>query len=601
MTAGNGKKSFIFSALIFIFFFSYYFVTANLLPHGAGPDWRSNTDVSAFIYEHGRLAVLPDDEGALHFTVYGGTRAFRPPFSYIVSAASAHVLSFTGIDQFVLFRTGSALLCALAVALAFYALSLYLNSYGAGLLGAAAIGLMPQYVFIASYSNDDSGAIFSATLMLTVLVRIYRYGANTSNAVLTGLAGGLVILSKMSAWLLLPFVLVCLVFFFRAPLRDMLRHAVIAAIALIVAGGWWIGFNMYHYGPDDPIQRKIAADVIERHRRLPPDTGVGYAAHGIGYYELILENYRNFLGETAKATIGNLDWLKLRVGPMQYNTYLALFYLALLFYLAGVSGYALALARGSPLAGGAGRRTGFETILLAIITFQLFMYVWTNIHNDIQVQGKYIIPVFLAVLLLFFSGLLRLAGLAGRVCRMSTGRDSRLCPGIRVAAQSTVLVFLLWVHWDAWDKYVIPFYKPAYFDLVAGDFRVLELDQASHKSSANIEIRQTPEGLEYLATGEDPRIELTPAYCEDLSGKVMLRLLLHADKEDRLQLFIDEGKGYLEKQSYKADYKPGDNVINITINAKNCHRIRLDPSLDRNRVLLKKVEVAEMKFIPRSD
>ena len=265
-----------------------------MLPHGAGPDWKSNTDVTKFIYEHGRLAVLPDDEESLHFTVYGGTRALRPPLSYLVSAGTAKVLSFTSLDSHTLFRKGSALLCALAVALTFYALSIYFNSYGIGILGATLIGLMPQFTFIASYNNDDSGAIFSATLMLAALMRIYRYGVSNTNAILIGLASGLVVLSKMSAWLLMPFVIVFLIIFFRAPVRSFLRYAAIAGVVFILSGGWWFAFNVYHYGIDDPLQKKITNTLIEQHRRLPPDAGVGFAAQGIGFYELLIENYKNF-------------------------------------------------------------------------------------------------------------------------------------------------------------------------------------------------------------------------------------------------------------------------------------------------------------------
>lgn len=603
MTLNNKYITFLLSVTVFVIFFVYFFITSNKLPHGAGPDWRSNTDVTEFIYGHGRLAVLPDDEDELYFTVYGGTRAFRPPLSYIVSAVVAKTLSFTDLEPHILFRKGSALLCALAVALAFYALSIYFSSYGAGILGAAIIGLMPQFTFIASYNNDDSGAIFTATLMIAVLVRIYRYGVSTTNAVLTGMAGGLVVLSKMSAWLLAPFVLIFLAIYFRAPILALLRYSAVAGLVFILSGGWWFAFNVHHYGIDDPLQRKIASQVLEDHRRLPPDMGVGYAAKGIGYYELVINNYRNFLGETAKATIGNLDWLKLRVGPLQYIFYMAIFYIALVYYLISLAGFTLRKLAGVSIKGSSGKQVMFETLLFMMIIFQIFMYVWTNIHNDIQIQGKYIIPVFLAILLLFFSG----AGQSVKFLSSSYIRivQSDISFGKQAIRKNFALAFALlfvaYVHWNAWVNYVIPFYNPPVYIANAEDFKSIPLTPSLYESAANLNVIQKDNSIEYVVTGDDPKVYFSEDLCQLVDGATMMQISLNADNADKLQLFIDEGEGFSTAHSYSARYSQGDNVILLEISAENCRRIRFDPAVGSTTVLLKSLQIAPMSIENRTE
>jgi len=602
MKLKNKYTTLLLSVSIFVLFFSYYFVTSNALPHGAGPDWKSNTDVSRFIYEHGRLAVLPDDEESLHFTVYGGTRALRPPLSYIVSAAMAGLLSTDSQVSYTIFRKGSALLCALAIALSFYALSIYFSSYGIGILGAALIGLMPQFTFIASYNNDDSGAIFSATLMLAVLIRIYRYGISNTNAALLGLAAGLVVLTKMTAWLLMPFVILFLIFFIRTPLHNLLRYTAIAGVVFILAGGWWFGFNIYHYGIDDPLQKKITNTVIEQHRRLPPDEGVGFAAQGIGFYELIIQNHKNFLGETAKATIGNLDWLKLKVGPLQYAVYKAIFFFALFYYFFNLTTYQLRKFRGDLHDEKKRRQLVFETLLILIILFQILMYTWTNIHNDIQIQGKYIIPVFLAVLVLFFSGLERLpwpiTNLSGRSEKSLSVNTST---NRRLMIISAALLFIVYIHWHAMVNYVIPFYKPAAYDVRLGQFHSLPLDSSLHQETNNLTIQKVEDGIEYTGSGLDPKVTLSKTICQMITGTAMLRLEIYSNVADTLQFFVDEGKGYTAKNSFTSKYKQGDSTLLLPIAADHCQHIRFDPFTGNGPLTLKSLQIATMVIQPRRD
>ena len=195
----SGRRTFCYALLLFGVFLCYFYFSSDVLPIGAGPDYTTNNDAVHFLYTHGRLAVMPRDENEVGYSPAGGTRVLRPPFAYIVTAGTAKVLHAWIHRQAILFRKGSALLCAATVAVAFYAGVLYFNSYTAGLLAALLFGLLPQFAFQASYNNDDSGAIFSATLLLCVLVRIVRKGVNWPNAILLGLAGGLVILSKQTA------------------------------------------------------------------------------------------------------------------------------------------------------------------------------------------------------------------------------------------------------------------------------------------------------------------------------------------------------------------------------------------------------------------
>ncbi|MDH3689197.1 MAG: hypothetical protein OEU36_06915, partial [Gammaproteobacteria bacterium] len=70
-----GLKTFLLSVVVFSISFFYFYNTSELLPIGAGPDYTAHNDAVDFIYQNSRLPILPDDEEALRYTVYGSTRA----------------------------------------------------------------------------------------------------------------------------------------------------------------------------------------------------------------------------------------------------------------------------------------------------------------------------------------------------------------------------------------------------------------------------------------------------------------------------------------------------------------------------------------------
>jgi len=287
---------------LFIAFLTYFNVTSTALPHGAGPDYAAHDDASRFIYKHGRLAVLPEDEEQLTFTPYGGTRALRPPLSYIVSATLAKALDASQKKLEILFRKGSALFAALTVMVLFQTFLVYFNSYKLAVLGAVLVGLLPQFTFIASYNNDDAGAIFSASMMLLSMTVVFRNGVSARTLALMGFAAGLVVITKPSAWIIAPAVaLFALLFIFRK-LPKAFVPMLVGALVMALTCGWWIAMNVNHYGPDDPLLQKVIKTTAEKHSRFDDDKKFGYAAHGVSMTQL-LKNHRGFLDGTGLSTL----------------------------------------------------------------------------------------------------------------------------------------------------------------------------------------------------------------------------------------------------------------------------------------------------------
>ncbi len=596
------NKNILASGAIFLVFLSYYLWTSSVLPQGAGPDYRSNNEATAFIFDHHRLAVLPDDEEQVYFTAHGGTRVLRPPLSYIVSAAVAKLYpTDTSQERFIAFRKGSSLLAAAAVAICFYGLLVLFESPFVALIGAALFGLLPQFTFIASYSNDDSGAIFAGTLLFALMAVIYRRGLSPGRFALLGLATGLAILAKFSAWLVLPFVLTFAGIIMLTTLkpRQWLGYGSLAAVMAVIGGGWWILFNIYHYGISDPVAWKIQQVMIDKHRTLDVSQAHGYAAIGIGFSELWFDNYKNFIGETFKSAVGNLDWLRLRVGPLQYLLYQIVLWVAIGYYLLRLAGCVL-VAVGRRSWRVFDRRLLFETLLFAAILFQFFMYTWTNIRNDIQIQGKYLLPILMAVLLLFFLAVDWIRTWVRERTPQAGARQITLTS--RVVSQGGLIVVVIGivaVHLDALINYVVPFYNPPLYNIKVGNFRPVASADLIPVSVNNLDVIKRGREIELRPTGADPWVVWSSELCGYVQKNTVLRFTLEATQRDQFQVYMDEGDGFTERRSVKIGYEPGSRETMLSLAVNDCRQIRFDPAMGQAPVVLRDIGVSRLHIGPR--
>lgn len=576
---------------LLIGFAAYFTFTAYHLPIGAGPDHAAHKDVSVFIFRHGRLAVFPRDEDTLKFTPYGSTRALRPPLSYLVSASLARLLPGSMVRSTRVFRYGVGLMCAATVMLTFVGLRVYFRSTWFGVLGATLVGLMPQFSFLASYVSDDSGAIFSATLLIVAVLVVLRYGLRLSTVVLLGLSTGLVILSKLTAWLLLPFAYVIVIASLREAKSRLPYLGVAWLLALLVGGGWWIGFNMWHYGVGDPLLFRVTADVAQRHAGIERPNSRGFSERGVGFYDLTVRNYQNFIGETFKSTVGNLDRLRLRMGWPQYALYFSVFALAVIGYL-----WRLLWRVGRRTASFVGQRSDgiwIETILLCAIVFQIYMYVRFNVKHDIQIQGKYLIPVILPVLVLFFSSIQSLKYRLNRVLELQIDLDHRHTIYNVIGGLSALLI--VGVHSHALAAYVVPFYFPQPYDVSVRQFKSMDLVKGfAAAETTNAELRNHGDALQISALAADPRVVIGGPLCRILHRNAILQISITSDQEGLFQIFVDNGGGFSERNTHRAIYRAGSTTLIFAVRADNCKQVRLDPMIGPGELTIDNIAVAPL-------
>ncbi len=571
---------------LFFLFCCYYVFTAWHLPRGAGPDSGAHYDVARFIYDNGRLAVIPGDVERLKLTPYGSTRALRPPLSYLASAGLARLIGDYGHrSTFINLRFGSGMLCAAAAAFFFLGLWMLFERYWIALTGALLFGLLPQLAFIASYVNDDSGAIFSGTVLLFAMIRVLVQGLNTRTAIVFGLAAGLVLLSKFTAWLLLPSAACFLVPWLWKSTGRGAQYLAVIVIAAVIGGGWWIVFNMYHYGMNDPLLSKVSAELSEQHAVIEDAGHRGYTSRGVGLAELVLHNHKNFLGESFKATVGHLDWLRIRLGWPQYGLYAIVFLIGICYppfrMLRERVGLSATYNPREPVG-----MSWLCWILFLMVVFQVVMYVRFNLYHDVQVQGKYLLPVLAPLLTLFTAAVIATADfLSARI----KGFDR--IPGAVYALLA--LVVITGSHLHALRTYVIPYYFQDPFVYRLSPFRYIDLRTLDFvKASSAVELQPGKAGLTVESLGRDPQIVLDNDYCRWLSANVIIHVILQAEERGDLKIYIDQGKGFSEDSATGWRYSTGENHMIMPMGVSRCRAMRLDPASAPGRVVISRIGFA---------
>jgi len=155
--------------LIFLVFLGYFATTAYFLPNGAGPDYPLSRQSADFYLQNGRLATYPEDEKNMSFSDFGNSRLLRPPLGFATAAVISKLRGTTIKDnkeRYYSYRLANSFFGAITVAVVFATLYLLIGNTMTALFGSLLVGLMPQFTFIASYSNSARPLVTASSLLL---------------------------------------------------------------------------------------------------------------------------------------------------------------------------------------------------------------------------------------------------------------------------------------------------------------------------------------------------------------------------------------------------------------------------------------------------
>lgn len=381
---------------------------AVLLPFNHAPDEADHLQLATYIAEHAALPVYDVSPGIRHTSCAGpagpcvGSYGSLPPAAPLLSAALmalAHAATGTPYQQLLLpARLGSVLAYAVfAILLAAIATTVFRDrrvAWTAALLGS----FIPQVVFVGAYVDDDAFGMAAAAGLIYCAVLLLDRSRGWWFAVLAGVAAGLVVLAKLTSWVVLPAFAAAAAFRLIQDARagrgriSALMSLATLAVALVVSG-WWLARNWLLYRDFSG-----SAVIFRAFERAAP----AYQAHslaGQGHSFFYLLHHTDWILGSYLSFWGYFDYLSLRMPAGAYIATIAVCFVAVLGAAVRLVEAVRPDRRLEPV------DWRVLALLAGVAMVAILLSAWTSYTNDYQAQGRYLFAALAPAALLIAGGL----------------------------------------------------------------------------------------------------------------------------------------------------------------------------------------------------
>ena len=392
-----------------------YIAGACMLPIQQSPDEVTRLAVPFYIAQNGCLPNGFDE--SIRNDLWGISYAFTPYGSSLLSALLIKIAMLAGGDaaaQVVAARIPSCLFGALTVLCVMkigkelgFRPSIVL-SMGIGL------GILPQFVFLSSYLNNDIFSAFCASAVILSWVKGIKSSWRYADCIMLGCSLGLLSLSYYFAYGLIPIsIIVFFGTFWRtgAKATFVFNRALLVLLTALLVGGWFFAWNAVIYSGDFLGMRSYSecAEMYAAAEFKPSDHPTPKLA-GLPFMSPLWDSsYRDssWLKFTLKSSISGLGYLEYWLPSMVYRVVFAV--LAVGWISSIVPNNKAPLLSGGKFSSDYVRRLLVVALVLSAIAPLLFS-AYRSWATDYQPQGRYIISAWIPLLIFFAAGVERLTG-----------------------------------------------------------------------------------------------------------------------------------------------------------------------------------------------
>lgn len=394
----------IYIAVLFLLLVFYSMATTP----ASGPDEAMKYDICNYIAAYGKLPNGTDP--ALRNPVWGISYGFTPILSYMISAFFLKVASFFTADIFWLYvavRFTSVLSITGMAYLMFRIGEYFFPADRSRFLFVISGTLLPQVMYLGSYLNNDSFALFTIAWIIYAWLNGRDKHWDLKSCILFGTGIGLCALSYYNAY---GYILMSIPFFFisywkggaakeqgkaerqKAKKRMFQMAAWIAGVAILLAGWWFIRSAVLYNG--DFLGLKTTDEYGEMYAQpgfRPSERATPYH-EGLSIGQMLFST--GWLKTTLISFIGILRTCDLNILGVEYL-------MIGLIFLIGLTG---CLFRW-------GKKEKFPADALLHITFIICMLIpcglsmYYSYYSDFQPQGRYLMPMLIPFIYFVTAGL----------------------------------------------------------------------------------------------------------------------------------------------------------------------------------------------------
>jgi 4-amino-4-deoxy-L-arabinose transferase-like glycosyltransferase len=388
--------------------FVFMLMWAYIQPLNASPDEIMRYQIPQYIAEYGRLPHGGDP--IIRNPMWGISYGFTPILSYIISAFFMKVTGLFTMNAHALLMSARLVSVLFGVGTAYFAIRIgkkvFPKKYG--YVYILLVALLPQALFITTYVNCDSLAVFASAF----IVYMWIYGAETrwNYKSCIGLAVGLA-LCTLSYYNAYGFILCSALFFTCSMLlyqREKPCYAqyfkkgfLIAGILFVLVGWWFIRNAVIYHG--DILGMATSSAYAEEFAatELKPSNRMTYYQQGISIFTMLFRGgwlemvYVSFIGCFGPMNIFLPNW--------SYGIYTV-------FFAVGAIGVLINFKEiFAPRKNKSWNQQGFFHIFMAIAAIiPNILNAYYSYTSDYQPQGRYSLPMLIPFMYFIVLGIQKL-------------------------------------------------------------------------------------------------------------------------------------------------------------------------------------------------
>lgn len=397
------KKRIIKILLIIIFLiyvFSLCFSWSVTMDYDTGPDEHMKYDVCRYIFENKNLPHGGDE--SIRDPIWGLSYAFTPILSYIFSAIFMIITSvFTNNSTILLIAARFvSVLCITAYAFMCIKISDKLFKGIYKWMFVAFCTLLPQMVFLGSYINNDSLALFSIGIIIYSWIIGMKTNWNWKSCIIMAVGLAICSLSYYNAY---GYILSSIIIYIascamkKMNIKEFFKKGLIITLVALLLAGWWFIRNYLLYDGDF-LGMNTSREYGEMYAEEPykPSNRSTPANTGTNLSTMLFEN--KWIETTKLSFIGVFGYMEFYMDKNIYNAYEIVMKIGIFGIFIGLIISIIKTKKkcyDNKKDKISNEKILFNLIMLLNIIIPIILSIYYSYFNDFQPQGRYIMPMII--------------------------------------------------------------------------------------------------------------------------------------------------------------------------------------------------------------
>lgn len=381
---------------------------AIIQPNNDGPDEKMKMDICKYIAKHGSLPHGGDPE--VRQPMWGISYGFTPILSYIFAGIFIKIAKVFTQDIHIIYIAGRlvsvicyTLMCMVNIKIAE---KLFKNIYYKWSFIILSC-MLPQLIFLGSYINNDSLALFSISIIIYSWIIGLEKKWDIKSCIILSIGLALCALSYYNAYgyILTSAILFIASYFInktennKIDIKNMFKKGfLIVGITFLLCGWWFIRSAIIYNG--DFLGLRTTEEYAEKYaikELKPSNRDTDQNSNRSLKYMLV---NRQWIRSTVKSFIAMFGPMKFQMKTKFYMLYLTIFTVGILEYIASFYKFKHIKEMKE------NKNKGLLEIIFGInIIIPIILSIYYSYCSDFQPQGRYIMPMVMPFMYFVVSGL----------------------------------------------------------------------------------------------------------------------------------------------------------------------------------------------------